>query len=146
MVSTTQFDINNTTVPVPRRLTFIYCTDYCQFCENPKGHVICHFISLNDNFGFLSCNKCSSVAEKATADWIEQYAYGPAKILVGKKIRVRRSSGTIEDDWCLDTERKLVQVIGGDKCVSCLKPGTQICKYVKITDLLEMNSPDVATA
>ena len=134
-----QYDINNITIPAPRRLTFIHCKDDCQFCENPTGPVVCHFISLNDNFGFLSCNSCSLIADKVTANWIERYAYGVAKPLLGRKLMVRRSSGTIENDWFLDPDSKLVLEINGAACVSCMKSDKQICKYIRITELFELN-------
>jgi hypothetical protein len=126
--------------PVPFRLTMIRFMDNCQFCPNPMGNVYCHYVSVNDKYGFLSCYSCISTAKQAVKEWHENESYGTANHLKNKAIRVRRSNGSIETDWVLDEYSTLTYFVGSDECVSCIKSDKTIVKTIRICDLLELNS------
>ena len=74
--------------PKPFRLTMIRFQDNCQFCTNPKGDVLTYYVSFPDRWGFLSCAKCSQVAEKAANEWLERK--GHTTTCVSKAIRCGR--------------------------------------------------------
>jgi hypothetical protein len=139
MVSITQYNVESI---VPRRLVFIPEQNYCQFCDTGKGYVICHFVSLHDNYGFMSCDNCSSIAEKHTDNWIATHCYGSAKHLRNRSLKIRRSSGSIDDGWFLDDQRTMVYKAGDDDCVSCVKREEDLQKLVRISALLELNSAE----
>lgn len=128
------------TNPQPFRLVMIKNFDNCQFCSEPKGEVYIHYVSPIDMIGFVSCIKCSDLARKAADEWSDNCAYGQANILKNKKIKIRRSSGVIDDDWELSKSSTLVHSIDNEDCVSCIKQGASIVKMVKISELLELNN------
>lgn len=125
--------------PKPFRLTMIRIIDNCQFCKDPKGDVYCHYVCTENKYGFLSCPNCRTVAAEAVKDWHENDSYGGANFLRNKTFKVKRSNGTIDNDWILNKDNTLTYYIGFDECVSCIKSDKTIVKSVRINDLIELN-------
>ena len=125
--------------PHPFRLVMIKCKDFCQFCDDPKDDVFTHYISVEYKYGFLSCDKCIDKATSAVNEWFATEAWGDVNYLRHKNIKVKRSSGIIEDDWKLDKERPFVETIGESKAVNCIKDDGSITKCCFISDIVEWN-------
>ena len=121
--------------PQPFRLTMIKLRDNCQFCSEPTGDSFIFEVSKADMFGFISCKKCIDIADKAYKNWFDNKAYGDVNYLKDKKIKVRRSSGDIEDDWELSKQSTLVQ----NGYLVCVNHRLDIHKSIKIDELMELN-------
>jgi hypothetical protein len=130
---------NISNFPKPQRLVMIRIVDVCSFCKDPKGHALLYLVSQDDNYGFLSCPNCTFIAENAVKDWIDKFAYGSANHLKNKSLKVRRTSGVIEDNWRLSSTSTMIYYdVIGKECVKLIN-GEQIYKMVPIDDLLLLN-------
>ena len=125
--------------PQPCRLTMFRCVDNCQFCPNPKGDVFCHYVCVEDHHGFLSCTECCELAEEAVEEWNTNEAYGRANKFRNKTIKVKRSSGIIEEDWKLNEKYTMAVHTSKGEVVHCVNNDKNISKWIKIDDLLEWN-------
>jgi hypothetical protein len=123
--------------PKPFRLTMLSIIDSCQFCPNPKGEVYTYYVSPEDLHGFICCANCCQVAEEAVKDWLDTKAYGRANHFQNKKLKIRRTSGIVEDGWYLNEKSTLVHFIDNDEAVYCING--DIYKLVKIDVLNELN-------
>ena len=124
----------------PQRLVFIQTENNCMFCEKPKGPSYSYYVSLVDKMGFLSCGKCKDKANETLDNWHEKFAYGKAHYLKDKIIKIKRSSGEIEDGWCLDnpltgTDNRGIEVI------HCYYEKEDIGRWCKLKEILELNPP-----
>ncbi len=131
--------IRNQIVPEPIRLVMIKTRDNCQFCKNPHGDTQVSYISFPCHMGFISCPDCYDQMIETRNKWIDDFGYGSVKHLAGKDIKIRRSSGQIEDDWTLNPEDFMVFYDGGEEIVSCKKKGVDVIKNVFASELIEMN-------
>jgi hypothetical protein len=125
--------------PQPFRLVMIKCKDFCQFCDDPKDDVFIHYITVEHKYGFLSCEKCRNKATDAVNEWFATEAWGDVNYLGHKNIKVKRSSGIIEDDWKLDKERPFIETINESKVVHCIKDDGSLTKCCFISDIVEWN-------
>jgi len=125
--------------PKPHCLTMVRIVDNCQFCKEPKGNVYSYYVCFVNRYGFLSCSNCRKVAEKAVKDWHENDSYGSANFLRNKTFKVKRSDGTIDNDWTLNKENTLSHFIDTEEFVSCVKSNNTITKFVRIKELIELN-------
>ncbi len=132
--------IRNQEVPEPIRLVMIKTVDNCQFCSNPQGKSYISYISFPCHMGFISCPSCHSKMEETKFNWIRDFGYGNAKHLAGRDIKIRRSSGQIEDDWELNPDDYMVFYDDdGTEIVSCKKKGVDVIKSVRVSELFELN-------
>ncbi len=117
----------------------------CQFCSDHQGKQHRKFVSVNLNCGFISCSKpnCIDTMYLILSDWIKNKGHGSANIFQGRTIKVRRSSGIIEDGWLLDMTECYVRIINDEERIACVKINTDIKKYVSIKDIFELNINDV---
>ena len=133
--------------PQPMRMTFIQTQNLCQFCKfctpprEPEGAVFANYISMEMNFGFVSCTLCLDTAKEAKAEWISNEAFGKANHLKNTDIQIRRSSGLIESGWRLYDKNPLVIPFDSFECVECIDSTHTITRYCKINELLELNKP-----
>ena len=132
--------------PQPMRMTFIQTQNFCQFCKfctpprEPEGAVFANYISMQMNFGFVSCTLCSDTAKEAKAEWISKEAFGKANHLKNTDIKIRRSSGIIESGWRLNEKNPLVIPFDFVDCVECIDSTHTITRYSSINELLELNN------
>ncbi len=121
----------------------------CQFCQSHESNLIHHYLQLGGRTGFYSCQSCISNGKRAVEVFMKEKAYGDAKHLRGRFIRIQRSNGDIEDDWTLDDMiPEVISLLGendepiGDG-VYCLKfhPKKQIylSKCCLISEILSLN-------
>ncbi len=128
------------TSPDPVRLVMVRWIENCQFCSEPIGESKSSLVSVDSLMGFISCSTCEEKRLKACNEWIKKFGHGGAKSLQGKTIRVKRSSGIIEDDWELSTENYYTFIDDyGNKTVCCKKVGIDMTKYCQVSELLELN-------
>jgi hypothetical protein len=125
----------------PRRLTFIQMADTCMFCDNPKGESKCYYVYLQTKMGYISCNNCHSKMEEAVKEWNEQLAYGRANYLKETEIKIKRSSGEIEDGWIIDNPFSNVSDTSGLEMLHCFNKEKNLNRWCNIDDLLELNPP-----
>lgn len=145
ILSTTETANNSHKIP-PQRLVMIKIFDNCHFCCNPKGNIIITYISIPENFGFISCNKCINKAENAKKYWFETQAFGPVKHLKGINLNIKRSNGTIEDGWVLNNDIPTIDEINNELVVNCINYKLNISRWCLVDNIIEMNpSPDVTT-
>jgi hypothetical protein len=104
----------------PTSLTCIAYKDYCQFCPNPLGDVYERVICISPLIGFITCENCIPIADRAKSDWYKSKSFGRANHLKDRKIKVRRSFGSIEDGWILNKEYPFVSIINEIEYVDCI--------------------------
>lgn len=127
------------TEPVsPQRLVFIQTENNCMFCEKPKGPSYSYYVSLVDKMGFLACGKCKEKANEALDQWHANLAYGKARYLKDKIIKIKRSSGEIEDGWSLDNPLTGVDN-RGIEVIHCYQEKTDMGRWCKLSEILELN-------
>ena len=125
----------------PQRLVFIQTENNCMFCEKPKGPSYSYYVSLVDKMGFLACGKCKEKANEALDDWHANLAYGKARYLKDKKIKIKRSSGEIEDGWSLDNPLTGVDN-RGIEVIHCYQEKEDIGRWCKLKEILDLNPPE----
>lgn len=133
--------------PHYRRLTFIQM-NACDFCKNVKtpGPYM-NYISFETKNGWVSCGdeECRRRGKQAVEDFMKHEAFGRANHLkYCESIKVKRTSGQMDDDWVLERSYPEVQIdqYGVEKvCVT--KPSACIEKWVSIDNLLSWNSNEL---
>jgi hypothetical protein len=127
----------------PRRLVMIQLDNNCMFCNTPKGGSYTYYVCIPDKLGYISCQKCrdAGVGEKAVLDWNNAIAFGRAKHLKDKKIKVKRSEKNgkrvIEDGWILDYP--ITRIEEGNEMIHCYNVEQNISKWCYLDEILELN-------
>ena len=124
----------------PQRLTWLKMENSCMFCSEPKGGVYVYNICPFEKIGFFSCDQCKEKAQKAVLQWTETFAYGKAGYLKNKTIKIKRSSGMIEDGWILDTP---FSRLGNDNQeeIHCYNKEEEIGRWCKMSEIISLNPP-----
>lgn len=129
--------------PKPFRLVMIPIVNICQFCKNPEGGAYISYVNISEHNGFICCEKqeCRLKMTERRKEFLEDIGFAKLINLSGK-IKVKRSSGIIDDGWRVyenDSlflfEDKYYAMVIKEICSSDIP----ICKYVKIEELLENN-------
>jgi hypothetical protein len=128
--------------PSYRRLTFI-SMDACDFCdkvETPGPYLF--YISIETKNGWVTCSNdsCRKKGEAALDHYMKTCAYGKANIFKGKCIKVRRTSGEIEDNWKLSNSfvEPLIDDNGVER-VCVVNASEEIEKWIDIKKIFEWN-------
>jgi hypothetical protein len=132
-------------MPTPhyRRLTFISMNacDFCNNVENPGPYL--HYLSFETKNGWASCanESCKQMGRDAVEDFIATKAYGRANHLKNRPIKIKRTSGQMDDDWVLERSFPEVQTSSsGEEKVCVTKPSEHIEKWVSVNNLLSWNT------
>ena len=129
--------------PLHRRLTFISMNacDFCDKVETPGPYM--YYISLETKNGWVACSnpECKKKGEAAVEYYMRTQSYGKANHLRGKRIRVKRTSGAIEDTWTLSTifVEPILDYSGVERVCVVNETG-DVEKWVNVLDLLEWNA------
>jgi hypothetical protein len=125
----------------PRRLVMLSMENNCMFCEDPRGGAYIYTVYKDGHVGFITCDNCREKC-KATFDyWNAHIAYGKARYLKDRVIKIKRSSGEIEDGWALDNP--LVDYASdGKKIIHCFHNDKDIARWCHMDEILELNPPD----
>ena len=129
--------------PHYRRLVFI-SVDACDFCdrvETPGPYM--YYISIETKNGWVTCSNetCKRKGEAALGHYMRTKAYGRANIFRGKMMKVKRTSGFIEDNWKLS--RHFVEPVvdaSGNEHVCVVNETEEIEKWVIVDEVLQLNS------
>ncbi len=133
--------IKNQYIIEPIRLVMIQWKDNCQFCTEPNGPSDAKYVGIQSHMGFISCPNCMQKMNETYNEWMDKNAYGDAKILLGRNIKVLRSSGEFENDWELNPYDAYVLIdANGEQIVSCKKIGEDLNKHCNVKMLIEWNS------
>ena len=139
MTNDSEFD---SSYPLYRRLTFISMNacDFCDKVETPGPFM--YYISFETKNGWVACSNplCKKKGEAAVEHYMRTQAYGKANHLRGKCIKVKRTSGAVEDGWTLSamfTELRVDQ--NGVERVCVVDETGEIEKWVNVVNLLEWN-------
>ena len=145
---------NENSLPQPFELTiYARLAGICQFCYKCIGaDIISLFVCPIYRWGFLSCENCKEKANERKNEWLKNEAYGDAKNLLNKTIKVILNDNTYEDGWELNIKTPFVQTIYNDntiseKYVECIKHESDNhsncykCKTIwcQVSKLLEIN-------
>jgi hypothetical protein len=129
--------------PSYRRLVFIPLTacDFCDSVETPGPYM--YYISIETKNGWVTCSNetCKRKGEAALNHYMQTKAYGKANIFRGKLVKVKRTSGFIEDNWKLSTQ--FVETItdtNGIERVCVVSEDDQIEKWVSVDHILQWNA------
>lgn len=129
-------DINN--FIYPQTLTFVRVVNNCMFCKYPIGQAYGRFVDDEAKYGYTYCNKCESSVDRTMELWNTYFAYGRAKYLHDKEIKIKRSSGEIESGWKLYNP-----IIGydnyGNELIHCINYRHNLTKWCLIDDIIKMN-------
>ena len=126
----------------PQRLVMFTAADNCMFCEKPKGPSIVDYVYIQENMGFISCDLCKDQMKDAVNVWEEKVAYGRVNYLKESVIKIKRSSGDIDDGWKLGNP-----FIRLDSCnlerelVDCVDIGRDLQKWCAVDDIIRLNPP-----
>ena len=131
-------------IPTPhyRRLTFIR-TNECDFCTNvqtPGPYM--QYISIVTKNGWVSCGNesCKQRGKDAITEFMATKAYGRANHLKDRPIKIKRTSGQMDDDWVLEKMFPEVQISStGDEKVCVTKLFADLEKWVSVNNLLSWN-------
>ena len=129
--------------PSYRRLTFISMNacDFCDKVETPGPFM--YYISFETKNGWVACSNeaCKKKGEAAVDRFMRTQAYGKANHLRGKYIKVKRTSGQIEDGWKLSTMSTEPMTDHNEVERVCVVDKTgEIEKWVSTQKLVEWNS------
>ncbi len=125
-----------------RRLTFIRINE-CDFCTNvqtPGPYM--HYLSFVTKNGWVSCANeiCKQRGNDAITDFMATKAFGRANHLKDRPIKIKRTSGQMDDDWVLEKTFPEVQLSStGEEKVCVTKLGADIEKWVSVNNLLSWN-------
>ena len=125
-----------------RRLTFIPMND-CDFCKNvqtPGPYM--HYLSLVTKNGWASCanERCKQRGRDAITDFMATKAFGRANHLQDRPIKIKRTSGQMDDDWVLEKTFPEVQRSStGEEKVCVTKLGADLEKWVPVNNILSWN-------
>jgi hypothetical protein len=128
--------------PHYRRLVFISVNacDFCDSVETPGPYM--YYISIETKNGWVTCSNetCKRKGEAALDHYMRTKAYGKANIFRGKSMKVKRTSGRIEDNWKLSTQ--FVETVtddGGNERVCVVNETGEIEKWVNVDHILQWN-------
>jgi hypothetical protein len=128
--------------PHYRRLVFISVNacDFCDCVETPGPYM--YYISIETKNGWVTCSNetCKRKGEAALDHYMRTKAYGKANIFRGKTMKVKRTSGFIEDNWKLSTQ--FVETVtddSGNERVCVVNETGEIEKWVSIDHILQWN-------
>ena len=130
-------------MPQYRRLTFIQMNacDFCTHVTTPGPYM--YYISFETKNGWVSCGKeeCRRQGKQAVEHFMAHQAFGRANCLKDREsIKVKRTSGQMDDDWIIERSYPEVQVDEkGVEKVCVTKPSALIEKWVSIDNLLLWN-------
>lgn len=136
-------EMEEITTPYYRRLTFIQMNacDFCRHVTNPGPYM--HYLSFETKNGWVSCGneECKERGKQAVEDFMKHEAYGRANHLKDREsIKVKRTSGQMDDDWVLERSYPEVQLDqNGVEKVCVTKPSACIEKWVSVDNLLLWN-------
>jgi hypothetical protein len=128
--------------PHYKRLTFIRMND-CDFCTNvqtPGPYM--HYLSFVTKNGWVSCanESCKQRGKESVENFMATKAFGRANHLKDRPIKIKRTSGQMDDDWVLEKAFPEVQMSStGEEKVCVTKLGMDIEKWVSINNVLNWN-------
>ena len=134
-------------LPYPGLLPTGPMSSICQCCygfrQLDKGCVILCPIIPGSKYGYVSCEECESWVNDSKKFWKPYAMHKHNAIAVPKdkkKIKVRRTSGTVEEDWYI-----MQPFLFKEKPVKVFKEMNTkeeeyIYKYVKYDELLTLNT------
>jgi hypothetical protein len=126
-----------------RRLTFIHMNQ-CDFCTNvqtPGPYM--HYISFVTKNGWASCanERCKQRGKDEVANFMATKAFGRANHLKDRPIKIKRTSGQMDDDWVLEKTFPEVQLSStGEEKVCVTKLGADLEKWVSVNNILSWNN------
>jgi|Laugresu1bdmlbdd_1035124.scaffolds.fasta_scaffold06352_2 hypothetical protein len=129
--------------PQHRRLVLISVNacDFCDSVETPGPYM--YYISIETKNGWVTCSNemCKSKGEAALDHYMRTKAYGRANVFRGKMVKVKRTSGHIEDNWKLS--KHFVEPVldaSGNERVCVVNETEEIEKWVSVDHVLQWNS------
>jgi hypothetical protein len=125
----------------PKRLVMFTIDNNCMFCEQPKGPSFVTYVYIKDNMGFISCNLCKEKMAEATKTWRETLAYGKVRYLKDSFIKIKRSSGEIEDGWKLGSPCVIFNEKSQTEVIQCIEHNRDLQRWCKVDDIIEFNPP-----
>ena len=129
-------DINNF-IP-PQRLVMVRIENNCMFCENPTGSAYGRFVDTEAKYGYIYCDKCESSVNRTMELWSTYFAYGRVKYLQECDIKIKRSSGIIENGWKIDSP-----FIGHgpdwDELIHCSNYTLNLTRWCLVDEIIRLN-------
>jgi len=122
----------------PQRLVFVKIERNCMFCQYPTGPSYGRFVDVESMYGYTYCGKCISSVDRTMELWNTYFAYGRVKYLKDKEIKIKRSSGEIENGWKIDSP-----LIGygpcGNEIIYCSNYKLNLTRWCSVDDIIELN-------
>lgn len=122
----------------PCRLVFIQTQNNCMFCTTSKGDCYTQYVNLPERMGYIYCENCKEHANKATQHWKENIAYGEANYLRDRDIKIKRTSGLIENGWELHNPFTHIND-QGIEMIQCYHKTLDMARWCKLEEILELN-------
>lgn len=133
----------NQVIYFPQRLVMFACENNCMFCTKPKGPSIVAYVDVRENMGFITCDLCKEKMEDAIKLWDEKEAYGKVRYLKDSIIKIKRTSGEIDDGWKLGSPFIKFDQIDWVYCVDYTR---DLQKWCQVEDIIRLNpAPNVTS-
>lgn len=129
----------NETVHHPQRLVMFSIEDNCMFCEKPKGPSSVTYVHLRDNIGFISCGLCKEKMKESVQVWIKKEAFGRVRYLKNSIIKIKRSSGEIDDGWVIDSPYIMLEQRSQKELVYCVDEIRHLQRWCSVDEIIELN-------
>lgn len=136
-------DITNPSPRINLKLSTLFAYGICTFCNINCSDRVWN-ITHDESYYYESCNsaECFDKCKKAVLEEEQKdYVYGFLYYLKNKEIKVKRTSGIIENDWMLRPGIIESDTLG--KAILCVKidhTGKELEKYISLNEVLEMNA------
>jgi len=131
-------EISKNETVYPCRLVFIQIQKNCMFCTTPKGESYTQYVNLPERMGYIYCEDCKELANKATQHWKENIAFGEANYLRDRDIKIKRTSGVIESGWELHSPFTHTND-QGIEMIQCYHKTQDMARWCKLEEILELN-------
>lgn len=136
--------------PMPLRLVMTPDENVCQFCKNPNGKCNLKYINIEQQLGFVCCNKkeCKDNMEQRIYKLFEEIGWNTIKKFANTYIKVKRSSGIIENDWIITCDNSFMGPIVVDDCtyipvhkiIIINNKEETLKKYISLEEFNELNN------
>ena len=125
----------------PRRLVMIQIKNNCMFCEDPQGPSFITYVHFEELVGYIYCANCEDTAVECSKYWSNNVAFGKAKYLQGRDIKIKRTSGIIESGWELSNPFIRTNHKGIDT-IHCYNKAQDLGRWCELDNILGLNPPE----
>ena len=128
----------------PKKLSSFVGEEHCMFCGIPTGlNFVAIYVHPRDIMGYHSCITCQDKMVEAKNKWCDTFGYGRIRYFKNAIIKIRRSSGEIEDGWKLGSPYVMMDTVSKKEIIqctiNCTGPIHHFEKWCFVDDIIDLN-------